>query len=529
MGKEGSRMEAEQVMRAVRRRIMKRIPFLSPVLDAIEWRAWDSVEGLGTDGRTLFYCPKYVREAANDGRYGPLELEYLHAVCHIICGHPSQCPSDERDRLLFGICADLKAGWLHMRLLEHTAGKRRENDAPELSWRYCNVIERAGVEGVFLRELYWKVKGSEGRRTEMENLGQMIRMDDHCLWGRIAAMPVSGTGAASHSGRPGSGTGAGRSADAKPENRPAAGGKGRGEEAAEGSGQPFPAPPDEQWFERLKRVIEAMQIMAGPEASRRLLGSSGGSLGFNCYYEAAEENHRSYREFLEQYLVREETCREDDGEIDYIWYTYGMDCWGNIPIIESPEVTEQPALKQIAIAIDTSGSCQGEPVRRFLRETSNILRTYENMEPDILVFQADSRICREDRITSLNQLERYLAEGRISGGGGTDFIPVIRRMEELNRSGREQPFKLLIYLSDGMGSFPERKPAFDVAFALAGDWGAGEMQLPEWVIPLRLNRDESQGEPPEGGAPGREPSTPKRGLNLDGTEGGFCGGICSFG
>ena len=151
------------------------------------------------------------------------------------------------------------------------------------------------------------------------------------------------------------------------------------------------------------------------------------------------------------------------------------------------------------------------------------------MELDILIFQADSRICRENRITSLNQLERYLAEGRISGGGGTDFIPVIRRMEELNRSGREQPFKLLIYLSDGMGIFPERKPAFDVAFALAGDWGAGEMQLPEWVLPLRLNRDESQGEPPEGGAPGRAPSTPKGGLNSDGTEGGCCGGICSFG
>ena len=54
-------------------------------------------------------------------------------------------------------------------------------------------------------------------------------------------------------------------------------------------------------------------------------------------------------------------------------------------------MTEQPVLKQIAIAIDTSGSCQGEPVRLFLRETANILKSYENMELDILCLLYTSR------------------------------------------------------------------------------------------------------------------------------------------
>ena len=269
--------------------------------------------------------------------------------------------------------------------------------------------------------------------------------------------------------------------------------------------------------------------MAGRQISLMLFGGRGygsGSLGVSCYYEAAEENHRSYREFLEQYLAREEVCREYDSEIDYIWYTYGMERWGNIGLVESPEVTEQPALKQIAIAIDTSGSCQGEPVRLFLRETANILKSYEHMELDILVFQADSKICRADRIADLDGLERYLAEGRIDGGGGTDFIPVIRRLEELNRSGREAPFKLLIYLSDGMGRFPEHKPEFDVAFALV-ECGGFKPELPEWVIPLYLTGDEAaRGIQPERIAAGGKPdNTPGNGGVLNQTEGGIIGGF----
>ena len=216
-----------------------------------------------------------------------------------------------------------------------------------------------------------------------------------------------------------------------------------------------------------------------------------------------------------------------------------MERWGNIGLVESLEVTEQPVLKQIAIAIDTSGSCQGEPVRLFLRETANILKSYENMEFDILVFQADSEICREDRIVDLDGLKRYLAEGRIDGGGGTDFIPVIRRLEELNRSGREAPFKLLIYLSDGMGRLPEYKPEFDVAFALV-DCGRFEPELPEWVIPLYLTGDEKAGTIRQGkavaarrrectseqaAAAGRPECTSESGGVLRETKGGAFGGF----
>ena len=78
-------MEAEQALRAARSRILKRISFLSPVLEVVEWREQDGFEGIGTDGRFLLYGNAYVREIAETGGNGRLEREYLHAVCHIIC------------------------------------------------------------------------------------------------------------------------------------------------------------------------------------------------------------------------------------------------------------------------------------------------------------------------------------------------------------------------------------------------------------------------------------------------------------
>ena len=69
-------MEAEQALRAARSRILKRISFLSPVLEVVEWREQDGFEGIGTDGRFLLYatrmCGKSRRLAGTDGWSGSI-------------------------------------------------------------------------------------------------------------------------------------------------------------------------------------------------------------------------------------------------------------------------------------------------------------------------------------------------------------------------------------------------------------------------------------------------------------------------
>ena len=177
-------MEAEQALRAARSRILKRISFLSPVLEVVEWREQDGVEGIGTDGRFLLYGNAYVREIAETGGNGRLEREYLHAVCHIICRHPSQCPGDEAERKLFGICADLKAGELYLRFLECVNGGRKGKDELEMSWDYCNMIRRSRTDGVYVRELYREAEVNEERRLELEGMTEVLMVDDHRFWRR---------------------------------------------------------------------------------------------------------------------------------------------------------------------------------------------------------------------------------------------------------------------------------------------------------------------------------------------------------
>ena len=59
----------------------------------------------------------------------------------------------------------------------------------------------------------------------------------------------------------------------------------------------------------------------------------------------------------------------DEDSFDYIFYNFGMEQYGNLPLIEPLEYKEVNRLEELVIAIDTSGSCSKELVRRFLGET----------------------------------------------------------------------------------------------------------------------------------------------------------------
>ena len=56
---------------------------------------------------------------------------------------------------------------------------------------------------------------------------------------------------------------------------------------------------------------------------------------------------------------------------DYIFYTYGLNTYGNIPLVEPLEYKESEKIHDLAIIVDTSESCSDETLRRFLNETFN--------------------------------------------------------------------------------------------------------------------------------------------------------------
>ncbi len=116
-------------------------------------------------------------------------------------------------------------------------------------------------------------------------------------------------------------------------------------------------------------ISERMQVDLETFGKRR--GIDPGAMTQNL--AAVNRETYDYTAFLKKFAVMGETMRINDDEFDYIFYTYGLQLYGKMPLIEPLEYKEVKAIKEFVIAIDTSGSTSGELVQRFVQKTYNIL------------------------------------------------------------------------------------------------------------------------------------------------------------
>ena len=181
----------------------------------------------------------------------------------------------------------------------------------------------------------------------------------------------------------------------------------------------------------------------------------------------------------------------NDEEFDYIFYTYGLKLYKNVPLIEPLEYKEVKRIKEFVIAIDTSGSTSGELVQKFIQKTYNILKSTESFfsKINVHIIQCDAEIQEHVKITSEEEFDEYMKSMKIHGLGGTDFRPVFSFVDELVEAKEFSNLKGLIYFTDGYGDFPEYKPEYESAFVfLDNDYGNPE--VPPWAIKLVLQNDE---------------------------------------
>jgi predicted metal-dependent peptidase len=97
---------------------------------------------------------------------------------------------------------------------------------------------------------------------------------------------------------------------------------------------------------------------------------------------------------------------------------------------------------KFAVGVDTSGSISNDDLQTFLSEIYSMFKQYNSIELYLLSF--DAEICNDKVIYN----ESELMDFQFLGGGGTDFRPVFKRLEEENYNG-------LVMFSDGYGTFPE--------------------------------------------------------------------------
>ena len=206
--------------------------------------------------------------------------------------------------------------------------------------------------------------------------------------------------------------------------------------------------------------------------------------------EQASHEPVDYSEFLRQFAVPGEVMRLSDDEFDYVYYTYGIDLYGNVPLIEPLEYREEKRVREFVIAIDTSGSVQGEIVRDFVNATFDILKSTESFHSKVHVriLQCDTKVRSEDVITSLDELRDWGRSMKLLGGGGTDFRPVFRHVDALIEAGEFSNMVGLVYFTDGWGEYPDYMPAYRTAFAFYDDDFRPDT-VPPWAIQVVLDKN----------------------------------------
>ena len=199
----------------------------------------------------------------------------------------------------------------------------------------------------------------------------------------------------------------------------------------------------------------------------------------------------NYKDFLRKFAVLKEEMQVDMDTFDYIFYNYGMELYGNMPLIEPQETKEVPKVEDFVIIIDTSMSCKGELVQHFLEETYSVLSEAESFfrHLNIHILQCDDKVQADTKISSRQQLEEYMKHFAVTGQGGTDFRPAFAYVEELLARGTFQRLRGVIYFTDGYGIFPQKKPSYETAFVFMKE-DYRDVDVPPWAIKLILDADE---------------------------------------
>ena len=248
------------------------------------------------------------------------------------------------------------------------------------------------------------------------------------------------------------------------------------------------------WYQEDER--ERSGLKRAWEKARSRTGGEGGAFGSQAGSQAGDgeetldEIYRSrydYRRFLRQFAHTGEEMELDMESFDYIYYTLGMERYGNLPLIEPLEYREVNRLAELVIAIDTSGSCSARTVSRFLGETWEILSEQENFfeRMKVLFIQCDCCIQDVAEIHSRQEWEAYARNVTIRGRAGTDFCPVFRYIEKRREAGELQNLAALIYFTDGDGVYPREKPDYETAFVFVKKT-KGMDQVPAWARRLLI-------------------------------------------
>ena len=250
------------------------------------------------------------------------------------------------------------------------------------------------------------------------------------------------------------------------------------------------APEDRDGGERSRRQDQAWQDLAGKTQTGMETIMSDRGAGGEAVLEqirVAVRDDVDYRAFLRRFAAPRETAAVDADAFDYGFYSYGLRLYGNMPLVEPPETREDKRIEDFVIAVDTSMSTSGRQVREFLACTYAILRSTGTFtrKVHIRIIQCDDQVRSDTAIRDLEDLRGYMERFELTGGSATDFRPVFEHVAKLQEAGAFTSLRGLVYFTDGMGIYPEKRTPYETAFVLLGEPPLS-VKTPPWAIRLVL-------------------------------------------
>lgn len=431
---ERMRRIGEQILAASRDELYLGMRFLDVALSSFLYQMDSEVHPFGTDGAIIYFHPRELGGKYRENRI-LVNRGYLHMVYHCLFRHMIKqflFDGEKRDPVLFlwDLSCDIAVERLidgnYHRSVRYSRSLLRRETYRRLEQEAEGKVLNA--ERVFRLLRKWELSAEQWKKLYEE-----FYVDDHRYW-----------------------------QNKNPEKKP-------------------PNPDLNQKWQEINEEMETDMETFSKEASEK----SGDLLG---QVQVENRERYDYKEFLRKFSVYREEMGVDTDTFDYTFYSYGLSLYGNMPLIEPQETKEVKKIEEFAVVIDTSMSCSGELVQKFLEVTYDVLSRSESFfkKVNVHIIQCDEEIQSDVKITCEEELKAYMEDLTLYGEGGTDFRPAFAYVDQLIQNGEFEHLRGMIYFTDGFGIYPEKMPGYQTAFVFTEE-EAKERQVPPWAMKVVLD------------------------------------------
>ena len=435
------------ILRAARDELYLGMRFLDVALSSFSYQMDGSIHGFGTDGRVMYFQPQMLGGLYKENRI-LVNRGYLHMVFHCIfrhfawrgtgrnigAGYSAGENNADSEKTIEERLRDLSCDIAVEHIIDGMNYRSIRFSRSLLRRETYRLLEKEG-KTLNAQRVYKILSGWNLSEKDFVNLEQEFRTDDH------------------------------KYCESKK--------------------------PDQTPTPMLSRKWG--EINAGIETDLETFSQEAGERDGDFLEQIKTENRSKYdyREFLRKFAVFHEEMAVDDDSFDYNFYTYGLRLYGNMPLIEPLESKEVKKVEEFVIVIDTSMSCSGELVRKFLEETYGVLSENESFftKINVHIIQCDEKVHTDKKITSQEEMKDYMEHLELYGDGGTDFRPAFEWVDRLLEQHEFHNLKGLIYFTDGFGIYPQKMPPYKTAFVFMQD-NYRDVDVPVWAMKLILDEDD---------------------------------------